>query len=72
MLAPLGLRLSPEKTAVRHLSDGVDFLGFHIQWRRKRGTDKWFVYTFVGDRPIRSLKAKVRALTHRLSQQSLS
>lgn len=71
VLSPLGLRLSPEKTVVRHLSDGVDFLGFHIQWRRKRGSDKWFVYTFVGDRPIRSLKAKVRALTHRGSQQSL-
>ncbi|WP_433716359.1 group II intron reverse transcriptase/maturase [Nocardia sp. CA-084685] len=72
VLAPLGLRLSPEKTTVRHLSDGVDFLGFHIQWRRKRGSDKWFVYTFIGDRPLRSLKSKVRALTHRLSQQSLS
>ncbi|WSV87601.1 group II intron reverse transcriptase/maturase [Nocardia sp. NBC_01009] len=71
MLSPLGLRLSPEKTQVRHLSDGVDFLGFHIQWRRKRGSDKQFVYTFIGDRPIRSLKAKVRALTHRQSQQSL-
>ncbi|WP_433599245.1 group II intron reverse transcriptase/maturase [Nocardia sp. CA-135953] len=71
VLSPLGLRLSPEKTVVRHLSDGVDFLGFHIQWRRKRGSDKRFVYTFVGDRPIRSLKTKVRALTHRGSQQSL-
>jgi RNA-directed DNA polymerase len=71
VLSPVGLRLSPEKTVVRHLSDGVDFLGFHIQWRRKRGSDKWFVYTFISDRPIRSLKTKVRALTHRGSQQSL-
>lgn len=71
VLAPMGLRLSPEKTQVRNLSDGVDFLGFHIRWRRKRGSDKWFVYTFIGDRPIRSLKAKVRALTNRQSQLSL-
>ncbi|MEV2221764.1 group II intron maturase-specific domain-containing protein [Nocardia vinacea] len=71
VLSPLGLRLSPEKMQVRHLSDGVDFLGFHIQWRRKRGSNKWFVYTFIGDRPIRSLKMKARALTHRGSQQSL-
>ena len=71
VLAPMGLRLSPEKTRVRHLSDGVDFLGFHIRWRRKRGSDKWYVYTFIGDRPIRSLKTKVRALTHRQSQLSL-
>ena len=54
-----------------HLGDGFDFLGFHIQWRRKRGTNKWHVYTFIADRPIRSLKAKIRALTHRTSQQDL-
>lgn len=71
VLAPMGLRLSAEKTQVTHLSDGVDFLGFHIQWRRKRGTDKWHVYTFIAKRPIRQLKAKIRALTHRSSQQDL-
>src|ERR1035437_4583083 len=38
------------------MSDGFDFLGFHIQWKRKRGTNKWHVYTFIADRPIRSLK----------------
>ena len=69
VLAPLGLRLSPSKTRVAHLSDGFDFLGFRIQWRRKRGTNTWHVYTFIADRPIRSLKAKIRALTPRSSQQ---
>jgi RNA-directed DNA polymerase len=69
VLAPLGLRLSAAKTQVVHMSDGFDFLGFHIQWKRKRGTNKWHVYTFIADRPIRSLKAKVRALTNRRSQQ---
>ncbi|MEU8119912.1 group II intron reverse transcriptase/maturase [Spirillospora sp. NPDC049024] len=71
VLEPLGLRLSPAKTQIVHLADGFDFLGFRIQWRRKRGTDKWHVYTFIADRPIRSLKAKIRALTHRKSQQDL-
>ncbi len=71
VLAPLGLRLSPAKTRVVHMSDGFDFLGFHIQWRRKRGSNKWHVYTFIATRPIRSLKAKIRALTHRTSQQDL-
>lgn len=71
VLEPIGLRLSPAKTQIVHLSDGFDFLGFRIQWRRKRGTDKWHVYTFIADRPIRSLKAKIRALTHRKSQQDL-
>jgi RNA-directed DNA polymerase len=68
VLAPLGLRLSPAKTQIRHMSDGFDFLGFHIQWRRKRGTNKRYVYTFIADRPVRSLKAKIRALTRRTSQ----
>jgi RNA-directed DNA polymerase len=71
VLAPLGLRLSEAKTQVVHMAQGFDFLGFHIQWRRKRGSDQWYVYTFIADRPIRSLKAKIRALTHRSSQTEL-
>lgn len=51
------------------MSESFDFLGFRIQWRRKRGTSKWYAYTFIADRPIRSLKDKIRALTSRLSQQ---
>ena len=69
VLQPLGLRLSEAKTRVVHMSEGFDFLGFRIQWRRKTGTNKWHVYTFIADRPIRSLKAKIRALTNRTSQQ---
>jgi RNA-directed DNA polymerase len=69
VIAPMGLRLSPAKTRVAHLSEGVDFLGFHLQWRRKRGThDRWYVYTFIADRPVRQLKDKIRALTPRTSQ----
>jgi RNA-directed DNA polymerase len=71
VLAPIGLRLSPAKTSVVHMSDGFDFLGFRLQWRRKRGTSKWYVYTFIAQRPVRSLKAKIRALTRRTSQQDL-
>ncbi|MFE5023035.1 group II intron maturase-specific domain-containing protein [Streptomyces sp. NPDC056656] len=72
MIAPIALRLSPAKTQVVHLSEGFDFLGFHIQWHRKRGTNKWYVYTFIADRPLRSVKAKIRRLTHRTSQQDLA
>ena len=71
VLATLGLRLSEAKTRVVHMSEGFSFLGFRIQWRRKRGTSKWYVYTFIDGRPIRSLKAKIRALTHRTSQYDL-
>jgi RNA-directed DNA polymerase len=71
VLARLGLRLSESKTRVAHLSEGFSFLGFRIQWRRKRGTSKWYVYTFIDARPVRSVKAKIRALTRRTSQQDL-
>ena len=71
VLAPLGLRFSEAKTRIVHMSQGFDFLGFRIQWKRKRGTNKWYVYTFIADRPFRSVKAKIRALTPRTSQQDL-
>ncbi len=70
VLAGIGLRLSATKTQIVHMSEGFDFLGFHIQWRRKYGTDKWHVYTFIADRPVRQLKDKIRALTRRTSQQN--
>jgi RNA-directed DNA polymerase len=43
--------------------EGFSFLGFRIQWRRKQGTAKWYVYTFIDSRPVRSLKAKIHVLT---------
>ncbi|MEV6862890.1 group II intron reverse transcriptase/maturase, partial [Streptosporangium subroseum] len=67
VLAVMGLVLSPAKTQIVHLADGFDFLGFRVVWRRKRGTDKWHVYTFIADRPVESLKRKIKALTQRLS-----
>jgi RNA-directed DNA polymerase len=72
VLAPLGLRLSEAKTRVVHMADGFDFLAFRIRWKRKRGTNKWYVYTFIADQPLKSLKARIRALTHKTSQWSLA
>jgi RNA-directed DNA polymerase len=72
VLAAVGLRLSEAKTQIVHMSEGFDFLGFHIRWRRKNGTNKWYVYTFIAQRPLRSVKAKIRALTPRTSQQPLA
>jgi hypothetical protein len=54
------------------MGGGFGFLGFRIRWKRKRGTGKWYVYTFIDDRPVRALKAKIRALTHKTSQQDLA
>ena len=61
VLATMGLSFSESKTRVVSMAEGFDFLGFHIQWRRKPGTNTWHVYTFIADRPIWSLKAKIRA-----------
>jgi hypothetical protein len=70
VLQPLGLRLSAAKARIVHMADGFDFRGFHIQWKRKRGTNKWYVYTFIAQRPVRAVKAKVRSLTHRVDESS--
>lgn len=71
VLEPMGLRLSPAKTQIVHIDDGFEFLGFRIQRRKKRGSNRWHVYTFIADRCIRSVKAKVRARTRRTSQADL-
>ena len=65
VLAPMGLRLSAEKTRVVHLDDGFDFLGFTIRRMRKRGSHKSFVYTVPSTKAIASIKARVRAMTYR-------
>ena len=40
VLATMGLRLSPDKTLITHIDEGLDFLGWRIQRHRKRGTSR--------------------------------
>ena len=61
----MGLRLSPEKTRVVHIDHGFDFLGFNIRRMRKRGANKWFVYTKPSAKAIATIKGRVRAMTYR-------
>ncbi len=64
MLAPMGLRLSEEKTTIVHIDEGFDFLGFRIQRHRKRGTNKRFVYTYPSKKALASeVKAKVKTIS---------
>ena len=65
VLAPLGLRLSPEKTRVVHIDEGFDFLGMHIRRQRKRGTQKYYVYTRPSRKAIQAVKDKVKVRTYR-------
>jgi len=65
VLAPLGLRLSLEKTRVVHIDEGFVFLGMHIRRQRKRGTQKHYVYTKPSKKAIQAIKDKVTAKTYR-------
>jgi RNA-directed DNA polymerase len=72
VLTPLGLHLSASKSRVCHLDEGLDFLGFHIQRRRKKGTSKHYVYTYPSKKALLSITAKVRALTDRSRHKTLA
>jgi RNA-directed DNA polymerase len=65
VLAPLGLRLAPEKTQVVHIDEGFTFLGFDIRRMRKRGTSKHYVYTKPSTKAVQSIKDKVKVKTYR-------
>ena len=73
VLAPMGLRLSEEKTRVVHFDEGFDFLGWRIQRRRKRGHGgKRFVYTYPSKKSLASVTGKVRSLTRRHKHRTLA
>lgn len=63
VLAPMGLRLSEEKTFVVGIDEGFDFLGFRIQRHYKPGTSRQFVYTFPSRKSVAAIKQKVKTIT---------
>jgi RNA-directed DNA polymerase len=70
VLAPLGLRLAPEKTRVVHIDEGFDFLGHHIRRMRKRGTSKHYVYTKPSRKAIQAIRDTVKARTYRSTRHT--
>ncbi|WP_200309442.1 group II intron reverse transcriptase/maturase [Streptomyces adelaidensis] len=62
VLSTMGLRLSPEKTLITHIDEGLDFLGWHIQRHRKRGTRQHYVYTYPAKKAVQAVKRKVKTL----------
>lgn len=62
VLAPMGLRLSVEKTAITHIDEGLDFLGWRLQRHRKRGTQKHYVYLYPSKKALQAVKEKVKTL----------
>jgi RNA-directed DNA polymerase len=63
VLSGIGLRFSAAKTSIVHIDEGFDFLGFRIQRRRKRGTDKRYVYTIPSATAVNTARQKIKALT---------
>jgi RNA-directed DNA polymerase len=73
VLAPMGLRLSVEKSRVCHIDEGFDFLGWHIQRRSWRGRPgKTAVYTYPSKKALASIIDKVRTLTRRAKHRTLA
>jgi len=72
VLSTIGLRLAEEKTSVCHINEGFDFLGLRIQRKRKRGSRKVYVYSWPSKKALRSIMAKVKAITRQGTDQPLS
>ena len=72
VLLPMGLRLSQEKTVIVHIDHGLNFLGLRIQRHKQRGSNRRFVYTYPAKAALMAVKAKVRSVTRRSTNQSLS
>jgi RNA-directed DNA polymerase len=73
VLAPMGLRLSVEKSRVCHIDEGFDFLGWRIQrriWAARTG--KRAVYTYPSKKALASIVDKVRTLTRRARHRTLA
>jgi len=62
VLSTMGLRLSPEKTLITHIDEGLDFLGWRIQRHQKKGTNRYFVYTYPSKKALGAVKDRVRTL----------
>jgi group II intron reverse transcriptase/maturase len=66
-LAPLGLRLHPDKTRIvdlRQGAEGFDFLGFHHRMVKSwKQSGRYWLHKWPSPRAMASIRTKVRALT---------
>lgn len=62
VLSTMGLRLSPDKTRVTHVDEGLDFLGWRIQRHRKQGTHRYYVYVYPAKKALQAAKRKIKTL----------
>jgi hypothetical protein len=71
VLASVGLRLSEAKTSIRHIDEGVCFLGWRIQRHQQRRSQRRYVYTYPSKTALGAVKATVRTLTTTMRNQPL-
>jgi RNA-directed DNA polymerase len=68
-----GLELSTEKTKIRHLSEGFNFLGFNIRHYRCRNTRTgWKLLIKPSKESVQELKGKLRKTWYSLKGQNVS
>ena len=72
VLSTMGLRLSPEKTLITHIEQGLDFLGWRIQRHRKPGADRHYVYTYPAKKSLQAIMDKVRRCAGKSARTSRS
>lgn len=60
-LAKLGLQISEEKTSIKHITEGFDFLGFNTRQYRTRGKRKGYVVLMNPSKTsIKAFKEQIR------------
>jgi RNA-directed DNA polymerase len=64
MAEQMRLTLSPEKTAITHVDDGFELLGFRVK-RAPWQTKKRVAYTFPSQRALRAVMHRIKTLTNR-------
>ena len=72
VLSTMGLHLSPEKTLITHIDEGLDFLGWRIQRHYRRGSGKRFVYTYPAKKALLGVTANVKTVCRMSTNRPLA
>jgi RNA-directed DNA polymerase len=60
----LRLELSLEKTRITHVTEGFDFLGFHLEWKLPKSGKPWLRVT-PSEKSIQRLRHTIKTMTRR-------
>jgi RNA-directed DNA polymerase len=51
---------------ITHIDEGLDFLGWRIQRHRKRGSNRFYVYTYPARKAVMAVMGKVKTSCRRM------